>query len=111
MKVGNLMVPRYTQHEISKRIQLLIKMENYDLDESTKHKLFNPSLIWISNDFKVAAKLLGTTPEKLLSHLPAEDLSSISFRALENTNEINQKVTQLEDIFQLLTYQLKIGSD
>ena len=51
-----------------------------------------------------------TTPEILLEHLPQEDLDSISFRALENTEEINHRVKQLDDIFQL-TYQLKIGSE
>ena len=45
--------------------------------------------------------ILKTTPEILLEHLPQEDLDSISFRALENTEEINHRVKQLDDIFQL----------
>ena len=44
--------------------------------------------------------ILKTTPEILLEHLPQEDLDSISFRALENTEEINHRVKQLDDIFQ-----------
>ena len=46
------------------------------------------------------ATILKTTPEILLEHLPQEDLDSISFRALENTEEINHRVKQLDDIFQ-----------
>lgn len=71
----------------------------------------NPSLIWVAQDYQLAATILKTTPEILLEHLPQEDLDSISFRALENTEEINHRVKQLDDIFQLLTYQLKIGSE
>lgn len=120
MKVGNLMIPKYTQVEISKRIHNILansglshtsfaQQSNYN--PQVLNKLLNPSLIWTTKEYQLAAKMLETTPEQLLSHLPQEELDSVSFRALENTDEINVKVKQLDDIFQLLTYQLKIGSD
>ena len=85
--------------------------EHHDYDTKRLHKLLNPSLIWVAQDYQLATTILKTTPEILLEHLPQEDLDSISFRALENTEEINHRVKQLDDIFQLLTYQLKIGSE
>jgi len=114
------MIPRFTKVEISKRIQkeinkseldidIYAKKYNYNLD--TLHKLLNPSLIWIAQDYQLASKIIDIAPEQLLEQLPQEELDSISFRALDNTDEINQKVRQLDDIFQLLTYQLKIGSE
>ena len=114
------MIPKYTQVEISKRIQKEIELsglepvmyaEHHDYDTKQLHKLLNPSLIWVAQDYQLATTILKTTPEILLEHLPQEDLDSISFRALENTEEINHRVKQLDDIFQLLTYQLKIGSE
>lgn len=120
MKVGNLMIPKYTQVEISKRIHNILTnsglnhtsyAQQYNYNPQVLNKLLNPSLIWTTKEYQLAAKILETTPEQLLSHLPQEELDSVSFRALENTDEINDKVKQLDDIFQLLTYQLKIGSD
>ncbi|WP_158260243.1 hypothetical protein [Staphylococcus saprophyticus] len=46
-----------------------------------------------------------------MENLEQEDLNSVSFRALENNEVINKKVAQLNDIFEDLTYQLKIGCD
>lgn len=120
MKVGNLMIPKYTQVEISKRIHTILSnsglnqtsfVQRHNYNPQVLNKLLTPSLIWTTKEYQLAAEMLETTPEQLLSHLPQEELDSISFRALENTDEINDKVKQLDDIFQLLTYQLKIGSD
>lgn len=114
------MIPKYTQVEISKRIQKEIEFsgldqvtfaKHHDYDTKQLRKLLSPNLIWLAQDYQRAATILKTTPEILLEHLPQEDLDSISFRALENTEEINHRVKQLDDIFQLLTYQLKIGSE
>lgn len=114
------LIPKYTQIEISKRIQSTIDLSNLDVNEyAIQHcyditrlqQLLHPTLIWIAKDYQLAAKILHTTPKQLLASLPQEELDSISFRALENTEEINAKVQQLDQIFQLLTYQLKIGSD
>lgn len=114
------LIPKYTQIEISNRIQSTIDASHLNIDEYAKQycyditrlqRLLQPTLIWIAKDYQLAAKILHTTPKQLLVSLPQEELDSISFRALENTEEINNKVQQLDQIFQLLTYQLKIGSD
>ncbi|PTJ64283.1 hypothetical protein BUZ77_12235, partial [Staphylococcus saprophyticus] len=61
--------------------------------------------------YNIISKIVGIDVNTLLENLEQEDLNSVSFRALENNEVINKKVAQLNDIFEDLTYQLKIGCD
>lgn len=94
------MIPKYTINEI-------ITMLKQHAD--TPAHLLSINTIWTAKDYELAAQILSLDITELTSMLPAENLSSISFRATENTEAINNTVEQVNAIFDLLTYQLKIG--
>lgn len=116
-KRGMLMydIPRYTRREIIQLINNKIngsESEKIELNISkeTLDKLLSLSSIWTIKEYRLAASIIGVQTEKLIDMLPKEDLNKISFRAKENNEQINKKIHQLNDIFNNLTYQLKIGS-
>lgn len=108
------MIPKYTVSEIIQQINNKLDsksdfMKRYNLSEESFRQLMSPTAIWTSTEYSIAADYLDIPVTVLLKLIPEEDLSSISFRALENTDEINNLVQQVNDIFDALTYQLKIG--
>lgn len=109
-------IPRYTRQEIIQLIKSKIYgiengRENFNISEETLDKLLSSDAIWTSNEYQLAASIIGFQTTRLIDILPHENLNNISFRAKENNEEINRKVQQLNDIFENLTYQLKIGSE
>ncbi|MCD8799114.1 hypothetical protein [Mammaliicoccus sciuri] len=109
-------IPVYTRSEIVQLIKYKI-LENDNFNEKLNisneklDKLLSLKSIWTPVEYQLAAEITGIEIEKLMANLPQEDLNNISFRALENNDLINNKVHQLNEIFEDLTYQLKIGSD
>jgi hypothetical protein len=106
-------IPKYTRIEIIKLIhhEILNNTVTLKLSEYERQKLLSNSAIWTPKEYELASEITGIELEELVTNLPEEDLSNVSFRALENNTEINEKVQQLNSIFEDLTYQLKIGSD
>ncbi|HAL09589.1 MAG TPA: hypothetical protein DCO67_06425 [Staphylococcus sp.] len=108
------LIPKYTRAEIISMLNNALfnneKSLEFNIKENDLNKLFSLKALWMPNDYKLASKIIGIDVEELLSHLPEEDLNQVSFRALENNDLIHEKVNQLNDIFETLTYQLKIGS-
>ncbi|MCG2181125.1 hypothetical protein [Staphylococcus epidermidis] len=109
-------IPRYTKREIIQLIKNKIngnESEKIELNISkeTLDNLLSYSTIWTLKEYRLAASIIDVQTEKLIDMLPKEDLNKISFRAKENNEEINRRIQQLNDIFENLTYQLKIGSD
>ncbi|WP_414047669.1 hypothetical protein ACMGE7_01975 [Macrococcus equi] len=96
------MIPKYTTNEIV----AMIAQHNGD-----KHpaRTLSAERVWTLKEYTLASNYLNIPIEELMSLLPEEDLNSISFRALENNAEIHPKVQQVNQIFEALTYQLKIG--
>ncbi|KKI53903.1 hypothetical protein ACWEU9_04465 [Staphylococcus xylosus] len=109
-------IPRYTRREI---VQLINNKMNgnesgkieLNISKETLDKLLSLSSIWTLKEYHLAASIIGVQTEKLIDMLPKEDLNKISFRAKENNEQINRRIQQLNDIFENLTYQLKIGSE
>lgn len=104
------MIPKYSKYEI----QALVKEKfnstfEHEYDERIIDDLLKNNGIWLTEHYKTAANILGISVENLVSNIPTEDLESISFRSEENTEEINRTVEEINEIFELLTYQLKIG--
>ncbi|WP_340391575.1 hypothetical protein [Macrococcoides caseolyticum] len=96
------MIPKYTTSEIVAMIQRKdgIKHEALELKDNE---------VWSLSEYQLAAEYLKMDVTELMSFLPAEDINSISFRAEENNEEIHDKVTQLNEIFEAVIYQIKIG--
>lgn len=114
------LIPKYTRAEIIKLVKQKVIDSNEDLQKNSEkinipysdlQKVLSLNAIWTPKEYQLASKILEINVETLLDNLEQEDLSNVSFRALENNEEINNKVSQLNDIFEDLTYQLKIGSD
>lgn len=114
------LIPKYTRAEIIKLVKQKVIDSNEDLQKNSEkinipysdlQKVLSLNAIWTPKEYQLASKILEINVETLLDNLEQEDLSNVSFRALENNEEINNKVSQLNDIFEELTYQLKIGSD
>lgn len=106
------MLPKYSKFEIQSLVRKKLDQstsENIDADQQIVKEILDGGTFWQSRHYKAAATILDTTPEALLEITPGEPLDSVSFRAAENTEEINQKVAEVNDIFELLAYQLKIG--
>lgn len=112
-------IPKYTRAEIISLLKANLFEDNQTLEEaslrvnvdvSDLNKLLSYKSIWTPRDYKLVSQILSINVEALLENLPEEDLNQVSFRALENNEEINQKVKQINHIFESLTYQLKIGS-
>lgn len=82
---------------------------NLAVDRQLIYDLLDEETFWQSSHYKTAAEILETKTEELVEMIPGESLDSISFRAEENTEEINHVVEEVNDIFELLAYQLKIG--
>ncbi|MEB7781276.1 hypothetical protein [Mammaliicoccus fleurettii] len=112
-------IPKYTRLEIINLVKKQLSSSNYSheskeqlkLNDSIIKKITSDKSIWTVKEYKLIADILSIDIEDLTSYLPEEELNHISFRALENNEEINQKVKQINEIFELLTYQLKIGSN
>ncbi|WP_245336171.1 hypothetical protein [Staphylococcus sp. GDY8P185P] len=118
MKRGMLMydIPRYSRREIIQLINEQINSNDrgkieLNISKETLDKLLSSNTIWTLKEYRLAASIIGVQTEKLIDMLPKEDLNKISFRAKENNEEINRKIQKLNDIFENLTYQLKIGSE
>ncbi|MDK9857353.1 hypothetical protein [Staphylococcus equorum] len=114
------LIPKYTRAEIIKLVKQKVLDSNEDLQRNSEkinipysdlQKVLSLNAIWTPKEYQLASKILEISVETLLENLEQEDLSNVSFRALENNEEINNKVSQLNDIFEELTYQLKIGSE
>lgn len=114
------LIPKYTRIEIINLIKRNSNQFNDGLDnhfktlnisEAKAKKLLSHRAIWTTEDYNIISKTVGIDVNTLLENLEQEDLNSVSFRALENNEVINKKVAQLNDIFEDLTYQLKIGCD
>ncbi|MEB7852936.1 hypothetical protein [Staphylococcus equorum] len=114
------LIPKYTRAEIIKLVKQKVLDSNEDLQRNSEKinipysdlkKVLSLNAIWTPKEYQLASKILEISVEMLLENLEQEDLSNVSFRALENNEEINNKVSQLNDIFEELTYQLKIGSE
>ncbi|MGX5791739.1 hypothetical protein ACWKSJ_12000 [Staphylococcus equorum] len=114
------LIPKYTRAEIIKLVKQKVIDSNEDLQKNSEkinipyidlQKVLSLNAIWTPKEYQLASKILEISVETLLENLEQEDLSNVSFRALENNEEINNKVSQLNDIIEDLTYQLKIGSD
>lgn len=114
------LIPKYTRAEIIKLVKQKVLDSNEDLQRNSEkinipysdlQKVLSLNAIWTPKEYQLASKILEINVETLLDNLEQEDLTNVSFRALENNEEINNKVSQLNDIFEDLTYQLKIGSD
>lgn len=114
------LIPKYTRAEIIKLVKQKVLDSNEDLQKNSEkfnvpysdlQKVLSLNAVWTPKEYQLASKILEINVETLLDNLEQEDLSNVSFRALENNEEINNKVSQLNDIFEDLTYQLKIGSD
>lgn len=114
------LIPKYTRAEIIKLVKQKVIDSNEDLQKNSEkinipysdlQKVLSLNAIWTPKEYQLASKILEINVETLLDNLEQEDLTNVSFRALENNEEINNKVSQLNDIFEDLTYQLKIGSD
>lgn len=106
------MLPKYSKFEIQDLVRKKLNQSgtgNVGADQQIVSEILDDETFWQSKHYKTAAAILDTTPEALLEITPGEPLDSVSFRAAENTEEINQKVTEVNDIFELLAYQLKIG--
>lgn len=112
-------IPKYTRAEIISLLKDNLFKDNQTLEDaslrvnvdvSDLNKLLSYKPIWTPHDYELASQILSINVEALLENLPEEDLNQVSFRALENNEEINQKVKQINHIFENLTYQLKIGS-
>lgn len=115
-----LMIPKYTQNEIVILIKNLLNKDKksekeqqriQQLSEPELRQLQNVKAVWAAKDYQMAAALLDIEQEDLMSMLPEEDLSNVSFRALENTEEILNKVEELNQIFDSLTYQIKLNNE
>lgn len=118
--MGMNLIPKYTRIEIINLIKQNSNQFNegpdnhfktLNISEAKAKKLLSQSAIWTTEDYKIISKIVGIDVDTLLQNLEQEDLNSVSFRALENNEVINKKVAQLNDIFEDLTYQLKIGCD
>lgn len=114
------LIPKYTRAEIIKLVKQKVLDSNEDLQRNSEKinipysdlkKVLSLNAIWTPKEYQLASKILEISVETLLENLEQEDLSNVSFRALENNEAINNKVSQLNDIFEELTYQLKIGSE
>ncbi|PTE24460.1 hypothetical protein BUY92_10135 [Staphylococcus equorum] len=114
------LIPKYTRAEIIKLVKQKVLDSNEDLQRNSEKinipysdlkKVLSLNAIWTPKEYQLASKILEISVEMLLENLEQEDLSNVSFRALENNEEINNKVSLLNDIFEELTYQLKIGSE
>lgn len=114
------LIPKYTRAEIIKLVKQKVLDSNEDLQRNSEkinipysdlQKVLSLNAIWTPKEYQLASKILEISVETLLENLEQEDLSNVSFRALENNEEINNKVSQLNNIFEELTYQLKIGSE
>ncbi|MFQ3852783.1 hypothetical protein [Staphylococcus parequorum] len=114
------LIPKYTRAEIIKLVKQKVLDSNEDLQKNSEkfnvpysdlQKVLSLNAVWTPKEYQLASKILEISVETLLENLEQEDLSNVSFRALENNEAINNKVSQLNDIFEELTYQLKIGSD
>lgn len=106
------MLPKYSKYEI----QMLIRNKlnevgenDFAMDRQLIHDMLDEGTFWQSSHYIAAAEILEMTPQNLVAVIPGESLDSISFRAEENTEEINHVVEEVNDIFELLAYQLKIG--
>ncbi|MCS5431442.1 MULTISPECIES: hypothetical protein [Staphylococcus] len=109
-------IPRYSRREIIQLINEQINSNDrgkieLNISKETLDKLLSSNTIWTLKEYRLAASIIGVQTEKLIDMLPKEDLNKISFRAKENNEEINRKIQKLNDIFENLTYQLKIGSE
>ncbi|UXR38043.1 ImmA/IrrE family metallo-endopeptidase [Staphylococcus simulans] len=113
------MLPKYTQSEIVTLINNVIQNQRKTveqqavLDSLSKEELevlTSIHLIWTEQYYQLAAQILGKSQIELTEMLLAEDLSSVSFRALENTEEILEKTAQINDIFEKLAYQIKTSA-
>lgn len=105
-------MPKYSKYEIRTLVQGKLNEageNNIRVDRQLITDLLNEETFWQSSHYIAAAEILETTPQNLVAMIPKESLDSISFRAEENTEEINHVVEEVNDIFELLAYQLKIG--
>lgn len=112
-------IPKYTRAEIISLLKTELFKDNQSLKEASLsvsidvgdlNKLLSHKSIWTPHDYELVSQVIDINIEELLESLPVEDLNQVSYRALENNEEINQKVKQINHIFENLTYQLKIGS-
>ncbi|TDM50442.1 hypothetical protein ETI06_00255 [Macrococcoides goetzii] len=97
------MIPKYTTTEI------VAKIQSQSLDSSHPALNLTADKVWSLREYQLASDAIHIDIEELMSFLPEEDLNNISFRALENNENIQEKVREVNQIFELLTYQLKIG--
>lgn len=104
------MLPKYSKFEIRERVKNELSKTEEEFDQEIVEQILNQDGIWLAEHYKTAAKILDISIEELVSTIPSEDLDSISFRAEENNEEINRTVKEINEIFELLTYQLKIGN-
>lgn len=102
------MLPKYSKYEIQDMIRDKVE-ETEGINNSLTEELLSTDSFWTSKHYQNAAEILEMKPEELVEMLPDEPLESVSFRAVENTEEINEVVEDVNDIFELLAYQLKIG--
>lgn len=105
-------MPKYSKYEIRTLVQGKLNEageNNIRVDRQLITDLLNEETFWQSSHYIAAAEILEMTPQNLVAVIPGESLDSISFRAEENTEEINHVVEEVNDIFELLAYQLKIG--
>lgn len=99
---GEIMqVPKYTIEEIKHIINST--SSDYGTSELMKKS------VWTATDYKKIALITKIPLEELMSFIPEEELSSVSFRALNNSSEVTEKVSELNDIFEYLLYQIKVG--
>ena len=106
------MLPKYIKIEIQNLVRQKLeesKAVNNDLDQSVINDILSHDTFWQTRHYAAAANILNLEPEELLAITPGEPLDSVSFRTEVNTEEINRTVAQVNDIFELLAYQLKIG--
>ncbi|MEB8114967.1 hypothetical protein [Staphylococcus saprophyticus] len=109
-------IPKYTRREIIQLINSKIYhnehgIKDLNISRETLNKLLSLNAIWTTKEYQLAANIIDVPTENLIDILPHEDLDKISFRAKENNEEINNRVQQLNEIFENLTYQIKIGSN
>lgn len=97
------MIPKYTTTEI------VAKIHSQSLDSCHPALNLTADNVWSLREYQLASDAIHIDIEELMSFLPEEDLNNISFRALENNENIREKVREVNQIFELLTYQLKIG--
>lgn len=97
------MIPKYTTTEIVTMIQ------SQSLDSNHPALKLTADQVWSLREYQLASDVVHMDIKELMAFIPEEDLNNVSFRALENNDTIQEKVRHVNQIFEMLTYQLKIG--